>query len=146
MTLRSALDDLRETTLAAVSGLLAKLSYLASLRQRKGGTHWGLAQAHGENATEQALQVAHSQVLSTVLRKPLAELEEDLRDSCGENCEIRAAYVEEMRGRLSEVLPSPEDKVSAQHLNSVLVALSSLERSRKRSTPSASSPPQPLAQ
>jgi len=36
MTLKSALQDLRETTLAAVAGLLAKLAYLASLRGPRG--------------------------------------------------------------------------------------------------------------
>jgi hypothetical protein len=42
MTLKSALQDLRETTLAAVSGLLAKLAYLGSLRRPEGGyLHWG---------------------------------------------------------------------------------------------------------
>ena len=41
MTLKSALQDLRETTLAAVSGLLAKLAYLGSLRRREGMyKHW----------------------------------------------------------------------------------------------------------
>ena len=33
MTLKSALQDVKETTLAAVSGLLGKLAYLASLRR-----------------------------------------------------------------------------------------------------------------
>ena len=34
MTLKSALQDVKETTLAAVSGLLGKLAYLASLLAR----------------------------------------------------------------------------------------------------------------
>jgi hypothetical protein len=33
MTLKSALQDVKETTLAAVSGLLGKLAYVASLRR-----------------------------------------------------------------------------------------------------------------
>jgi hypothetical protein len=146
MTLRSALQDLRETTLAAVSGLLAKLAYLASLRRREGGyKHWGLALLHGEAPSERALQAAHTEVLSTVLRTPIPELVDDLRESSLESNANRGAYVDDMRERLSELLPSPEDKVSASHLNSVLVALSSLEKTQKRATPSASSPPQPLA-
>ena len=36
MTLKSALQDVKETTLAAISGMLAKLVYLASLRRAQG--------------------------------------------------------------------------------------------------------------
>jgi len=43
MTLKSALQDLKETTLAAVSGLLGKLAYMASLRRGEGRyEHWGM--------------------------------------------------------------------------------------------------------
>src|SRR5271170_2635526 len=129
MTLRSALEDLRETTLAAISGLLARLAYLASLRKREGGyAHWGFAMLHGEGSSERALQAAHTEALSAVLRTPMPELVEDLRESSGKSNEDRAAYVEGMRERLGELLPSPENTASARHLNSVLVALSSLEK------------------
>ena len=73
MTLKSALQDVRETTLAAVSGLLAKLAYLGSLRRREGGyLHWGMSLVHGEESSERALKAAHTEVLSTVLRTPIA--------------------------------------------------------------------------
>jgi hypothetical protein len=147
MTLKSALQDLRETTLAAISGLLAKLAYLGSLRRREGGyLHWGLSLVHGEEASNRALKAAHSEVLSSVLRTPISELMEDLRESSEGSRKPPEAYVESMREQFSELLPSPEDTVSARHLNSVLVALSSLEKSQKRATPSASLPPQPPAQ
>ena len=141
MTLKSALQDLRETTLAAISGLLAKLAYLASLRNREGGyLHWGLALLHGEEASDRPLKAAHTEVLSTVLRTPISELVEDLRDSSQNSAETAGAYVEGMRQQFNELLPSPQDTVSARHLNSVLVALSSLEREEdhKPATPSAS--------
>jgi len=139
MTLKSALQDLRETTLAAVSGLLAKLSYLASLRRSEGGyMHWGMSQLHGEEASDRALKTAHTEVLSSVLRTPISELAEDLRES-SQNSEKNAdAYVEGMRRQFNELLPSPEDAASARHLNSVLVALSKLEKNRKPATPSTS--------
>ena len=82
MTLRSALQDLRETTLAAVSGLLAKLAYIASLRRGESGyAHWGLSLLHGEDSSERALKSAHTEALSTVLRTPISELVEDLHES-----------------------------------------------------------------
>ena len=138
MTLKSALQDLRETTLAAVSGLLAKLAYLASLRRREGGyQHWGMSLVHGEESSERALKAAHTEVLSAVLRTPISDLEEDLRESSRASQEPAGAYIEGMRERCDELLPSP-DAVSARHLNSVLVALSSLEKVRKPATPSTS--------
>jgi hypothetical protein len=145
MTLKSALQDLRETTLAAVSGLLAKLAYLGSLRRREGGyLHWGMSLVHGEESSDRALKLAHTEVLSTVLRTPISDLVEDLRESSQDKRQTAGAYIEGMREQLSELLPSPQDAPSARHLSSVLVALSSLEKSSKRATPSASSQsPQP---
>lgn len=138
MTLKSALQDFRENTLAAISGLLAKLAYFASVRQRGRYLHWGLSQVHGEESSERALQAAHSEVLSTVLRTPISELVEDLRESSLGSDKSAAAYVEDMRDKFGELLPSPEDQASASHLNSVLVALSSLEKNQKPANPSAS--------
>jgi hypothetical protein len=139
MTLKSALQDLRETTLAAISGLLGKLAYLASLRRREGGyLHWGFSLIHGEESSERALKAAQTEALSNVLRTPISELAEDLRESSQNSNKTAEGYVEGMREQFSELLPSPEDAASAAHLNSVLIALSSLEKSQKRATPSAS--------
>lgn len=139
MTLRSALQDLRETTLAAITGLLAKLTYLASLRRSEGGyLHWGLSLIHGEESSERALKAAQTEVLSNVLRTPISQLVEDLRESSQNNNQSAEAYVDSMRGQFRKLLPSAEDTASAAHLNSVLTALSSLEEARKRATPSAS--------
>ncbi|MGA9545408.1 MAG: hypothetical protein WBQ85_17675 [Candidatus Sulfotelmatobacter sp.] len=139
MTLKSALQDLRETTLAAVSGLLAKLAYLGSLRRREGGyLHWGMSLVHGEESSERALKAAHTEVLSTVLRTPIADLVKDLRESSQDNQQTAEAYADGMREQLSALLPSPQDAPTARHLNSVLIALSSLEKNRKAATPSTS--------
>jgi hypothetical protein len=139
MTLKSALQDVRETTLAAVSGLLAKLAYLASLRRKDGGyTHWGISLVHGEESSEKALKTAHGEVLSSVLRAPISTLVEDLRRSSENSGHSAEAYVEGMRGQIEELLPVQPDQASARHLNSVLVALSSLEKDQNDATPSAS--------
>jgi hypothetical protein len=138
MTLKSALQDVRETTLAAVSGLLAKLAYLGSLRRREGGyRHWGMSLLHGEESSERALKAAHTEVLSTVLRTPISALEEDLIESSRASEESAGAYLEGMQKQVNELLPS-SDNATARHLNSVLLALSSLEKSRKPATPSTS--------
>ena len=139
MTLKSALQDLRETTLAAVSGLLAKLAYLASLRDREGGyRHWGMSLVHGPEPSHRALKAAHGEVLSRVLRTPLNSLLEDLRESSQESGVSSETYVQGMCGQLNELLPAQQDEASVRHLNSVLVALSSLEKSQERATRSTS--------
>jgi len=139
MTLKSALQDLRETTLAAISGLLGKLSYLASLRRREGGyLHWGLSLVHGEESSERALKAAQTEALSNVLRTPISELVEDLRESNRNSDKTAEGYVENMREQFTELLPSADDAASAAHLNSVLIALSSLEKAQKAATPSTS--------
>lgn len=138
MTLKSALQDLRQTTLAAVSGLLAKLAYLGSLRRREGGyEHWGMSLVHGEESSERALRAAHTEVLSKVLRTPISDLQQDLNESTRSAEETPGACIERMREQFNQLLPSP-DPVSASHLNSVLVALSHLEKNQKPATPSVS--------
>ncbi|MGA7909089.1 MAG: hypothetical protein WCA16_16900 [Candidatus Sulfotelmatobacter sp.] len=139
MTLKSALQDVRETTLAAVSGLLAKLAYLASLRRKDGGyRHWGISLVHGEDSSDKALKTAHCEVLSSVLRTPISALVEDLHQSSENSRETAAGYVEGMRQQFEELLPDQPDPASAGHLNSVLIALSSVEKAQERATPSAS--------
>lgn len=140
MTLKSALQDLKDTTLAAVAGLLGKLSYLASLRHERGRYgHWGMSLVHGQDGSERALKAAHAEVVSEVLRTPLATLVEDLRESSQNSGICADEYVEQMRGQFDNLLPGErQDAPSASHLNSVLVALSALEKARERATQSTS--------
>jgi hypothetical protein len=135
MTLKSALQDLRETTLATVSGLLAKLAYLGSLRGAGGGyRHWGLSQVHGSESSERAMKTAHTEVLAEVLRTPLPSLVKDLRESSGNSGTSSGAYAEELRGQLQDLLPEErKNSPAASHLKSVLLALSSLEKNDEKS-------------
>ncbi len=140
MTLKSALQDLKETTLAAISGLLGKLAYLGSLRRAHGRyQHWGMEVLHGPDATEHAIKAAHSEVLADVLRTSLASLEKDLQESSGQNGTGAQEYVDQMRGQFEDLLPGErKDAPAARHLSSVLLALSQLEKNRERATPSTS--------
>src|SRR5579871_6168497 len=125
MTLKSALQDVKETTLSAVSGLLGKLSYLASL--------------HGAESSERALKAAHSEIVTGILRMPLASLTEDLEKSSRDSGMAAQPYVEEMRGHFEDLLPEGrQNSPSSSHLSSVLQALSSLEKNRERATRSTS--------
>lgn len=140
MTLKSALQDVKETTLAAVSGLLGKLAYLASLRRSHGRyEHWGMQVIHGIEPSERALRTAHTEVVSGILRTPLASLEQDLTESSQGSGFSAHAYVEEMRDRFDDLLPGErKGSPAADHLNSVLVALSQLEKNRGHATRSTS--------
>ena len=140
MTLKSALQDVKETTLAAVSGLLGKLAYLASLRRAEGRyEHWGIKAVHGAESSERALKTAHGEVVASVLRMPLARLEDDLQESSRNSGVAARAYIEGMRETFDDLLPGDRrDSPEASHLNSVLVALSSLEKNRARATRSTS--------
>ena len=140
MTLKSALQDIKETTLSAVSGLLGKLAYLASLRRGRGRyRHWGMEMVHGQEAADRALKTAHIEVVSGVLRTPIATLVEDLEHSSRTSGIGPQAYVEEMRRHFDDLLPEGRQNSPVPgHLNSVLLALWSLERDRGRATRSTS--------
>ena len=130
MTLKSALQDVKDTTLAAVCGLLGKLKYLASLRHEQGHyRHWGISLVHGPESSERALKAAHAEVVTDVLRTPLASLVDDLHESSRSISTPADAYVEQMRAQFDALLPGEtKDAPAASHLNSVLVALSELEK------------------
>ena len=140
MSLKSALQDIKETTLSAVSGLFGKLSYLASLRGAQGRyQHWGMELVHGAESSERAMRQAHAEVMAKVLRTPLPSLAEDLKQSSQASGIAGSEYVEKMRGNFEDLLPEGRQNTPASsHLNSILVALSSLERNRGRATRSTS--------
>jgi hypothetical protein len=140
MTLKSALQDVKETTLAAVSGLLGKLAYIASLRRAKGRyEHWGMELIHGSESAERALKTAHAEIVAGVLRTPLEALIEDLKESSRGSGLDAKVYVDGMRDRFEDLLPGErQDSAAATHLNSVLLALSTLEKNRGRATRSTS--------
>lgn len=67
-------------SVSAVSGNLARLSYLASLQKEPGVyEHWGLACEYGAEAVSLAFERAHRLILETVLQTDLCELMGELR-------------------------------------------------------------------
>jgi len=140
MTLKSALQDVKETTLSAISGRLAKLSYLASLRRAHGRyQHWGMEVVHGQEPSERALKAAHTEVVANILRTPLPSLEQDLKESSRDSGITAQEYADLLRLRLEELVPEGRQNAPAStHLNSVLLALSNLEKNRGRAIRSTS--------
>jgi hypothetical protein len=132
MTLKSALQDLKETTLAAVTGLFGKLSYLISLRNAYGRyRHWGMEAVHGAQSSERALRTAHAEVVTGILRAPLESLVDDLGESSSGSGIAPLDYVSDLRSNFDDLLPPGRaDSPAATHLSSVLSALSHLEKNR----------------
>jgi len=94
---------------------------------------------HGPESSERALKTAHGEIVAGVLREPLPSLVEDLQESSQGSGVAAQAYIEGMRDSFNDLLPGErKDSPEACHLNSVLAALSSLERNRGRATRSTS--------
>jgi len=129
--LRSVKEDLQASTLRAVSGLLGKLRYFATLRQPDGSyQHWGLARVHGEAAAQRALAEAHRSLVSIILQTPLRKLVHDLDQSCAPNSQSSVEFLEGLQHRESESLPQDPSAGYRRHLSSVLHALSALTKIR----------------
>jgi hypothetical protein len=124
MTLTSALEDLRSTTLKAVAGGLRRLEYLSGLKDAAGNySHWGLAKVHGELAAAKALAEEHRVVTSNLLAMPMSFLLEDLDQSSQQAGMPALAYLERLRARGMELLPAESSVGYARHLSSALHAL-----------------------
>jgi len=132
MTLSSALESLRNTTLRAILGSLQKLAYLADVQRKgKSGGHWGLERVYGDLAAQKAVEDAHREVLSVVLTTPLNRLRFDVTESCNTAGEEVRPYLEKLKSRKNDLLPGNPGAGSARHLNSVLQALLALSKYRK---------------
>lgn len=140
MTLKSAQEDLQQSTLSALSGLLARLIYLGSLRGENGRyEHWGMKSIYGAETAERAIRTAHAEIVAALLKTPLAVLEEDVEVSRAASAISAPVYVKHMRDHFEDLMPAGHvDGPSAAHLNSVLAALLSLKRHPSSANRSAS--------
>ena len=135
MTLFSISDDFAYTTLRAIPSLLGKLRYVAGLRGEDGlYAHWGLARVYGEPAAQRTLAEAHVSLFLQVLRAPLPDLMEDVRQLAAAEGQKPAACAAGLKEGLPQLLPPRLGGGSARHFSSVLEALSSLSRSKRAAT------------
>lgn len=79
---RRVVQDFTVNSLAGISGLFARLVYVASLRDLSSGRyeHQGLAALYPEEAVQQALELCHEQIFERILEMPLEKQLEDLRN------------------------------------------------------------------
>jgi hypothetical protein len=141
VALKSALEDFEETTLAAVPGLLGKLHYIAGLHDSRGGySHWGMGRVHGEEAARRAIRIAHSAVLSQVLRTSLRVLDQDLRRSVSREQITERELLVSLENQARQALPDGSVAASEKHLRAVLHALSALLKNPSPATHPDASP------
>ncbi len=124
MTLVSAYEDFRTRTLGALPGLWARLRYLAGLRTPDGAyRHWGMSRTYGPEAAQKAAAAAHSEIFLQFLRTPLQQLAREFSDattSSGEPLDWKLFVPGDLGGG------------SEKHFNSIVSALLTLPRSRRK--------------
>ena len=78
---RRIIQDFTTVTLAGITGLFSRLTYVASLRDLSSGRyeHAGLATIYSEPAIQQALELCHEQIFEKILENSLYAQEPDLR-------------------------------------------------------------------
>src|SRR5689334_3819687 len=99
MALLTALEDLRERTLAALPTLWEKLAFLRDCRRQDGVyQHWGLERAHGEIAGRDALAQAHAELFEEFAGTRLQELWVSARSVAGSEGEGVRIVLERING------------------------------------------------
>lgn len=139
----SPLEDFRKRTLSAISGLWAKLWYMAQLRSADGRyQHWGHMRAHGEAQSQSSLEKAHSEIWLQVLRTPLNDL---LAESYADDALMLKVLSANQTDR-AKLMPKDLEGGSRRHFNSVVLAVRLLAADRQASRHSIASPLQPPVQ
>jgi hypothetical protein len=129
MRLRSVLEDFEANTLAAVPGLLGKLSYLGTLHDGNGAYgHWGLDKVYGTDAAQAAINTSHRTLLSRILKTPLPLLLDDVRDSSASHQLPAREFLFYLSS--SHPLPKSPPHAAQAHFKSVLHVLLALAESR----------------
>ena len=130
MTFFSVDDDFVFRTLAAIPGRVARLLYLAGLRNSAGQyEHWGLARTHGELPAQKAIAKAHTDAFLSVLRTPVAKLAADYQDFLVENQEQGPANLLQ---NAVELVPQDLGGGGSKHFNLIVGVLCSLAKLHRR--------------
>ncbi|MGH9513506.1 MAG: hypothetical protein ACRD2U_15350 [Terriglobales bacterium] len=138
MKIRSAIEDLHDTTVEALDGCLRRLEYFGGLRssenRQKDGEykHWGLTRVYGDLPAMKALAQTHRSLVSQILATPIRSLLQDIDTSSALAGLPPDTYMEKLQDPALNLLPPAPGAGSSRHLNSVLQALLALAKSRKR--------------
>ena len=129
----SAFEDFMKQTISVLQGVWSKLNYIRELRSSEGRyLHWGLAQTHGEDATEKMLADVHSELYLQLLRTPLTELLEQLEMSAEDAGCSGGQLAEQLYRERRRLTPSDMRGGSPEHLRSVLLITDLLSKHRRK--------------
>jgi hypothetical protein len=129
MTFLSAYEDFVTQTLAALPTPLARLRYLAGLRDREGAyQHWGMVRTYGAEAAQAAMGRAHTGVVLELLRLPVREVFRQLKDDAGRMALPAGEYFARLSELSAALQPQKLGGGSARHFNATLIALSKLAK------------------
>jgi hypothetical protein len=131
---KSISDRLSENALSALPGPLARLEYMAKLRNADGQySHWGLSKMYGEADVSRDIAETHQSVLSEVLSAPFPDLEQELQMK-----DSGALHMRSLSTNLALLMPPLPSDGCKQHLQLVLFVLSCLaQRPRSHTGPAA---------
>lgn len=149
---KSASDDLRNRTLAAIPGELARLVYLASTRDYNSGRyhHEGLSARFGFEQAQEALREAHRAAFFRLCSLSLEQLVEELEIYLRASHEPAGDFIETWQELAPYRIAIPKETDAAQvqlFLSNVRIGLEILRfrREGNRTGLPASSPRQLLA-
>jgi hypothetical protein len=132
----SPFEDLQARTLSALSGLWAKLLYMAELRTEAGEyRHWGHSRVHGESQSQAALARAHSELYITLLRTPIRELVEETETTS--DLTGAGALEKKITAAKQRIVPSNLEGGSPLHFSSVVLAVRLVCEKQRASSHSA---------
>lgn len=127
MNLLTPTEDFAQRTLGGLHGALARLFYIASLKDEEGCyRHWGLAQTYGEDVFNAVAGAAHVEALLLVLRTPLPQLLAEVHSWDEALLAGTSHRVTELLVRKNSLAPENLPPVTRQHINSVLLGLRAL--------------------
>lgn len=132
----SPFEDFQARTLSALTGLWAKLLYMAELRKDGGKYHhWGHSRVHGESQSQAALARAHSELYITLLRTPVRELIREIETTS--SLSDARTLDETVATAQQRIFPADLEGGSPLHFNSVVLAVSLVREKQRASSHSA---------
>jgi hypothetical protein len=132
----SPFEDFQARTLSALSGLWAKLLYMAELRSKDGKYHhWGHSRVHGESRSQIALSKAHSELYVALLRTPVRDLVEEIEMTS--DASDPRELVRKIADGKQQLVPENVEGGSPRHFSSIALAVRLVYEKQRASSHSA---------
>lgn len=132
----SPFEDFQARTLSALSGLWARLLYMAELRSDDGKYHhWGHRRVHGESPSQIALSKAHSELYIALLRTPIRDLVEEI-EMTSDGSDPRE-LVRKIADCKQQLVPENVEGGSPRHFSSIALAVRLVYEKQRASSHSA---------